>query len=69
MDAADDHLFEALYQQWLKRGIDQPAITESMERFVRTGGQTYAPTPCKHGKTLLTCNVCYFEEWGKDDGA
>jgi hypothetical protein len=69
MDAADDHLFEALYKEWRRTGgLTGPAITEERERFVRTGGQTYAPTPCPHGKTLLTCNVCYFDkdEWRRD---
>jgi hypothetical protein len=69
MDEADDVLFEALYQDWRRsNGLTRPIMTEELERFVRTGGQAYAPTPCPHGKTMLTCNKCYFAKdgWGDE---
>lgn len=60
-----DAEFEDLYRRFVAAGgIDPglPAIAEDWERDAREDRDGHKPTRCPHGKTLLTCEECYFNQ-------
>lgn len=51
--------FEELYQRWLCGMFMRRTLDEDVEREYRQLDR-HKPKACVHGKTLLTCSICYF---------
>lgn len=60
-----DRLLNALYRDFIDHGgFSQPCISEDVERRARNT-PAHRPTICPHGKSMLMCDICYFN---KDSG-
>ena len=57
-----DELFEEEFQKFWTRGCYTHTRSEEWERaaFAAELEPVKKPSSCPHGKTLLTCNQCYF---------
>jgi hypothetical protein len=61
-------LFESLFQVWLAEGgLTKPALSEDIDRRVRSEAadpnKLKKKELCPHGKSILLCNVCYFNNY------
>lgn len=55
--------FETMFQLWWnERGYAKPALREDLDREMKDKGSFLekAKATCPHGKSPLTCSICYF---------
>lgn len=64
-DSFEYSLFERWYAAFMQAGgFDRPAVREDLEREQRQHPKR-PPEHCPHGKTKLTCAICYLSDgWG-----
>lgn len=62
MDPLDELFFEAEFQKFWTQGFYTDTKDEDWERQAAQTEEKKPPSRCPHGKTLLTCHECYFDQ-------